>query len=127
MTGLSPLANSFGAPNLTLDAAYSEALHAAQAFNLRLRVVDRTGNTLTLLVEIDVDLAVHIYINTKKSKLNMALVWQRRRIFGIDSEGALLHIHPFESPESHQPTNQQLEIKEFLSASMQYLERVQVL
>jgi hypothetical protein len=112
---------------LTLDAAYNEALLAAQAFNLRLRVVDRTENTLTLLIEIDVDLAVHIYVNTKKIKLNMALVWQRRRIFGIDREGAVLHIHPFEDPDSHQATVQQFEINKFLSLSMQYLEQAQIL
>lgn len=112
---------------MTLDDAYNEALLAAQAFNLRLRVVDRTENTLTLLIEIDVDLAVHIYVNTKKSKLNMALAWQRRRIFGIDREGAILHIHPFEDPDSHLTTSQQFEINEFLSLSMQHLERAQIL
>jgi hypothetical protein len=112
---------------LTLDAAYNEAQLAAQAFNLRLRIIDRTENTLTLMIEIDVDLAVHIYVNTKKTKLNMALVWQRRRIFGIDREGAVLHIHPFEDPDSHQATDQQFEINEFLSLSMQHLEQAQIL
>lgn len=112
---------------MKLDTAYNEALHAAEAFKLRLRAVDRTENTLTLLIEIDVDLAVHIYINTKKAKLNMALVWQRRRIFGIDWEGGFLHVHPFDAPETHELTSQQYKIHEFLSLSMQYLEQSQIL
>jgi hypothetical protein len=112
---------------LKLDLAYNEALGAARAFALRLRLVDRTENTLTMLIEIDVDLAVHIYINTKKSKLNMALVWQRRRIFGIDREGGSLHVHPFDAPDTHQTTTQDLEIHEFVSVSMRYLEQVQIL
>ncbi len=112
---------------MKLDATYNEALLAAEAFKLRLRVVDRTKSTQTLLIEIDVDLAVHIYINTKKAKLNMALVWQRSRIFGIDREGGLLHVHPFDAPETHQQTSQQFEIHEFLSLSMQYLEQSQIL
>lgn len=118
---------SCGGLSLTLDSAYNDALEAARSFALVLRVVDRTDNTLTMLIEIDVDLVVNIYINTKKSKLNMALVWQRRRIFGVDREGGVLHMHPIEAPEAHITTERKIDIQVFLSTAMQYLEEKQIL
>ena len=63
--------------------------------------LDRTDNALMLRLIIDETMFIQVYANSKKRKLNFALISSGQRIFGRDSEGGKWHTHPFESPESH--------------------------
>jgi hypothetical protein len=53
----------------------------------------------------------------------MALVEGRRRIYGLDREGAEWHVHPFETADRHEPLPQGLGPKPLLS----FLSRVEEL
>ena len=64
--------------------------------------LDRTDNALRLRLIIDETMFIQVYANSKKSKLNFALISSGQRFFGRDSEGGTWHMHPFESPESHE-------------------------
>jgi len=54
----------------------------------------------TLLPEI----FIQVYRNSRKDKLNLALILGESRIYGFDSEGGVLHLHPIEAPETHVTT-----------------------
>ena len=45
------------------------------------------------------ELFLQIYGNTKKDKLNLDLVFKRKRLYGYDSEGGKYHYHPFDDPD----------------------------
>jgi len=85
-----------------------ELLHEAQtiaesyAFIRTMADLDRTDNALRLRLIIDETMFIQVYANSKKRKLNFALVSLGQRIFGKDSEGGTWHKHPFEAPERHE-------------------------
>lgn len=85
-----------------------ELLHEAQtiaesyAFIRAMADLDRTDNAIRLRLIIDETMFIQVYANSRKDKLNFALISLGQRIFGRDSEGGAWHKHPFESPESHE-------------------------
>lgn len=62
----------------------------------------RTDNALRFRLIIDETMFIQVYANSRKDKLNFALISLRQRIFGRDSEGGTWHKHPFSSPDSHE-------------------------
>lgn len=64
--------------------------------------LDRTDNALRFRLIIDETMFIQVYANSRKDKLNFALISLGQRIFGRDSEGGTWHKHPFTSPESHE-------------------------
>jgi len=89
-----------------LDDVLQEVLTITQAFGFIRAVadLDRTDNALRLRLIIDETMFVQVYANSKKKKLNFALISMGQRIFGRDSEAGRWHTHPFESPERHEFT-----------------------
>jgi hypothetical protein len=64
---------------------------------------ERTDITISLRLHIRPDLFVQIFYGAKSDSLYMALIEDKRRIFGIDYEGDAWHIHPYGAPERHEP------------------------
>ncbi|MHC1744030.1 MAG: hypothetical protein AB9873_13495 [Syntrophobacteraceae bacterium] len=86
-----------------LDALMYEvqAILGAYGFIRAVADLDRTDNALRFRLIIDETMFIQVYANSRKCKLNFALVGSGQRIFGRDSEGGNWHTHPFASPESH--------------------------
>lgn len=67
------------------------------------------------------------YGNDEKEKLNLALVFKKRRLYGYDSEGGKYHCHPFNNPEEHIFVKVKKSIQEFVHESMGFLEGKNIL
>jgi hypothetical protein len=76
---------------------------------------------------IDRDIFVQIYANDSKDKLNLAFVQNNQRIYGVDSEGGVLHEHPFDNPEDHIPIKQSVSLDTFLASVQHYCEKMNLL
>ncbi len=63
--------------------------------------LDRTDNAIRRRLIIDETMFIQVYANSKKNRLNFALISLGQRIVGRDSEEGTWHEHPFASPESH--------------------------
>ncbi len=89
---------------MILDDILAEArtIAGTYAFVRGIADLDRTDNALRFRLIIDETMFVQVYANSKKNKLNLALVSLGQRIYGRDCEAGAWHKHPFESPGSHQ-------------------------
>lgn len=112
---------------MTLSEIKRQAVNVAEEFNFTIFEVDRTAHTLNLRLIIDYDLFVQIYANTKKDKLNLAVILSGNRIYGHDKEGGLYHLHPFTNPDEHFITNTKKSIREFVLEAMIYLDERELL
>lgn len=90
-------------------------------------VADRTQNIIKILVLIENDLFIQIYFNESKGKLNLAFIQNNQRIYGVDSEGGILHIHPFDNPDQHISINEMISLKEFFHSVQEYCEKKNLL
>ncbi len=99
-----------------------EASDVASKYNLQLVEIDRTDNIISLKLLIDNELFIQIYGNTGKDKLNLALVFKKRRLYGYDSEGGKYHCHPFDDPDGHIFIDEKKSIQVFVQESMRLLE-----
>jgi hypothetical protein len=99
-----------------------EVNDVAKKYNLKPVEIDRTDNIISLALLIDNELFIQIYGNTEKEKLNLALVFKKRRLYGYDSEGGKYHCHPFDSPDEHIFVDEKKSIQEFTRESMMFLE-----
>jgi len=104
-----------------------EANDVADKYNLKLIEIDRTDNIISLKLLIYNDLFIQIYGNAGKDKLNLALVFKQRRLYGYDSEGGKYHCHPFDNPEGHIFVEDKKSIQEFVQESMRFLEEKDIL
>ena len=112
---------------MEINAIIREAKDIADKYNLSLVEIDRTDNVISLKLVIDNDLFIHIYGNSAKNKLNLALVFKDRRLYGYDSEGGKYHCHPFDDPDSHIFVEATKSIKEFVNESMRLIEENELL
>jgi len=87
-----------------LDDLIMEAQNIAKSYSFirTLADLDRTDNAVRLRLIIDETMFIQVYANSRKNKLNFALLSLGQRIFGRDSESGGWHKHPFESPGSHE-------------------------
>ena len=99
----------------------------ADKYNLQLVEIDRTDNVISLKLLIDNDVFIQIYVNIQKDKLNLALVFKNRRLYGYDSEGGKYHCHPFDAPDEHIFVDDRKSIEEFVQESMKVLEEREIL
>lgn len=76
---------------------------------------------------IDNDLFIQIYGNKLKNKLNLALVFKNRRLYGFDSEGGIYHCHPLDDPDTHDFVDEKKSIHDFVMESMEFLEQKELL
>lgn len=70
---------------MEINGIVREAHEVAALFGLESVEVDKTDNTISLKVVIDAEIAIHVYGNTQKDKLNLALIFKQRRLYGYDS------------------------------------------
>ena len=112
---------------MKLSRIIEETNAIADKYNLHLIEVDSTDNIISLKLLIDNELFIQIYGNTKKEKLNMALVFKNRRLYGYDSEGGRYHCHPINAPDEHIFVDEKKSIEEFVQESMKFLEEREIL
>lgn len=112
---------------MEINRVVEEAGEVAEKYNLELVEIDRTDNTISLKLLIDNELFIQVYGNAEKNKLNLALVFKKRRLYGYDSEGGKYHCHPFEHPEGHIFVDDRKSIQEFVQESMRFLESKELL
>ena len=85
-------------------------------------VVDATESTVKIKIYIRRDIYVQLYANSFKDKLNLALIHGDERIYGEDSEGGVLHVHPFDDHLSHVISNEKISVEAFLAKVQEFLE-----
>ena len=86
----------------------------ADKYGLKISSIDVTDVTVMTRLEVLPSIFIQVYRNSKKNKLNMALILGRNRIYGFDSEGGIAHEHPKEDSESHVLNRKEPEIEEFV-------------
>ncbi len=107
---------------MKINRIIKEASDVADKYNLQFVEIDRTDNIVSLKLLIDNELLIQIYGNTEKDKLNLALVFKKKRLYGYDSEGGKYHCHPFDNPDGHIFINEKKSIPDFAQESMRFLE-----
>lgn len=107
---------------MRLSDIKEQAFKVAQEFGFIIFEIDRTAHTINLRILVDQEIFIQIYANTKKEKLNIALILHGDRIYGHDKEGGTYHLHPFHNPSEHVMTNKEKSIREFVLEAMIYLE-----
>jgi len=95
----------------------------ARRYGLKVLHLDLTDVTFISRIGLSHEVFVQIYANTKKEKLNIALVVSGERIYGIDKEGGYYHKHPFENPSLHVETTP-IEIEDFVIESLEILKKL---
>lgn len=88
----------------------------------------RTPATLTMRFQITEHCFIQLYGNTRKGLFSYTLMLAGGRIFGRDCEGGQWHRHPFESPDSHDETDEgrkPVTFREFLVEVESILRRLQ--
>jgi hypothetical protein len=114
---------------LKIDELVDEILESITRFTAfkKCHIVDRTENIIKIFVTIDDDLFIHDYFNERKNKLNLAFIQNNQRIYGIDSEGGFLHIHPFQDPNQHISIGEMISLEDFFYEVQQYCEKKNLL
>lgn len=108
---------------MSIETLVTEAFSVASEFGLRYKIIDMTENTANLRLYIDNELFIHVYMNQKKSKVNLHLVFKGRRFYGADAEGGKYHVHPFDDPESHIFTEEKKGLRNFILESLDFLSK----
>ena len=101
--------------------------NVADKYGLKITYLDATDVTLLLRIEIFPAIYVQIYRNTKKEKLNMALIVGNDRVYGVDGEGRFYHEHPVDDPNSHVPLKERLDIEGFVLRCLDILRDKRIL
>lgn len=112
---------------MEISRIIEEANELADRYNLKLVEIDKTDNIINLKLSIDSELFIQIYGNAKKNKLNLALIFKKRRLYGYDSEGRKYHYHPFNNPDEHIFIDNQKSIQDFVQEAMKFLEDSNIL
>lgn len=112
---------------MEINRIIKEANEVADKYNLQLFEIDRTDNIISLKLLIDNELFIQIYGSAEKDKLNLALVFRKRRLYGYDSEGGEYHYHPFDDPDEHIFVDDRKPIQDFVQESMRFLEERNIL
>jgi hypothetical protein len=99
----------------------------ADRYGLKAANIDATDVTLMAGIEIFPAIYIQVYRNLKKDKLNMALIFGKNRVYGVDGEGGAFHEHPAEDPTFHVPIKERLEIEEFVVRSLNILKNRRLL
>lgn len=95
-------------------------------YGLKILYLDFTDTTLISRIGFSHEVFIQIYSNTKKEKLNMALVIDGERIYGINKEGGFYHEHPFENPAFHIDIKE-MKIEDFIAKSLEHLKKLNLL
>ena len=100
-------------------------LAAEWGFIRRVATADKTAHAIKMRLYVSEGCFVQIYANSEKQLLSYALVLDRMRVYGRDSEGGHWHRHPQGAPETHDLSpegSQSVELPQFLDEVQQILE-----
>lgn len=112
---------------MEINRIIEEAKEVAGKYSLQLLEIDRTDNIISLKLLIDNEFFIQVYGNTRRDKLNLALVFKKRRLYGYDSEGGRYHCHPLDNPDEHIFVDARKSIQDFVQESMNFLEERDIL
>jgi hypothetical protein len=101
----------YSVTDLRLEA--QEALERVW-FVQSLEETERTDPALSLRLYIRPGLFVQAFLGELTGSLYLALIEDRRRIFGIDLEAGQWHLHPYGTPDKHELLPEGLEPKPLL-------------
>lgn len=90
----------------------------------------KTAHAIKMRLHLTEGCFVQIYANVEKQLLSYALVLERTRIYGRDSEGGHWHRHPFGAAETHDFSSEgarMVGLPQFLSEVQQILEEAAIL
>jgi hypothetical protein len=110
-----------------MKAFIEKLFRIAEKYGLQVSHVDATDVTLMAQLELFPGVFIQVYRNLKKDKLELTLVFGNQRIYGVDSEGGLIHEHPIEDPLSHVPYEFELEIDKFIQNCLTFLAKKDLL
>ena len=99
----------------------------ADKYGLKLPALDSTDVTVMARIEIVPGIIIQAYRNIEKNKINLALISGNNRIYGIDSEGDLLHEHPVENPLDHVFLDKRPDIEGFILTCLELLHKWEIL
>jgi hypothetical protein len=91
---------------------------------------DKTAHAIKMRLHLTEGCFVQIYANIEKDLLSYALVLERERIYGRDSEGGRWHRHPYGAAETHDLSSagaRAIDLPEFLAEVQQILEDAAIL
>lgn len=97
-----------------------------ERYGLKILYLDYTDITLISRFGLSPDVFIQIYANTKKEKINMALVAGSERIYGADKEGGFYHEHPLENPSLHVRA-EWIDIEDFVVKSLELLNKINLI
>ena len=80
----------------------------ATAYHLNITHCDITGHTLMCRLTFSPQVYMQIYANGLTKKLNLALIINGFRMYGIDYEGGVRHEHPVEDPDIYVPLDKEI-------------------
>jgi len=112
---------------LEISSIIKVAGDVSDKYDLQLIERDRTDNIITLNLVIDNELFIQVYVNTQKDKVNLALIFKNRRLYGFDSEGGKYHCHPLDAPDEHIFVDERKSIEDFVQEAMRFLEEKEIL
>lgn len=96
-------------------------------YGLEIFSLDYTDITVFSRIGYSSDVFIQVYLNSKKEKLNLALVISKNRIYGVDKEGGIYHEHPLDNPETHIPLQKGISLEEFILKSIDILKNLGIL
>jgi len=67
-------------------------------------------------------LFIQVYGNAQKDKLNLTLVFKRRRLYGYDFQGGKYHCHPLDAPDEHVFVDDRESVGDFVCESLESIE-----
>jgi hypothetical protein len=95
----------------------------SERYGLKLLYIDFTDITVIARTGLSFEIFIQMYANTKKDKMNMALLVANKRIYGIDKEGGSYHEHPFENPLLHIDAKP-MDLEDFVIKSLEILKKL---
>ena len=102
---------------MTLDEFEQQVFAAAMASPLcDIPAVRRlTATSINLRINITAGGFVDAFFNEQTGTIAFALIRQGQRVFGVDNTGGW-HVHPFASPDQHDPLSDAMSFAEFVFA-----------
>jgi len=103
---------------------------AKWGFIVWVTTTDRTAHAIKMRLHITEGCFVQIHANIEKQLLSYALVFERTRIYGRDSEGGHWQRHPYDAAETHDLSpegSRSIELPKFLGEVQQILEDTAIL
>jgi len=72
-------------------------------FIQQIQEIDETDDAVKARLQIQVGLFVQVFFSEQSGRFSLALIQGNQRIYGRDREFGTWHLHPYESPEHHDP------------------------